>query len=108
MPTDRWLIARDELRVKVPQGGEAEARRFYGEVLGLAPVEEGGQLAFDIEVPFRPVAELAALVVADLEGFLARLAEHGVRPAGGEQLAFFERVYVRDPFGNGLEILAER
>lgn len=104
-----WLIDRDELRVVVPEGREEEARRFYGEVLGLAPdPARGVQLAFDIEVPFRPVEELAALVVSDLEALLARLAEHGVRPDGGEQLEFFERVYVRDPFGNGLALLAER
>lgn len=104
-----WLIDRDELRVVVPRGGEEGARRFYGELLGLGrTVGQGVQLAFDIEVPFRPVEELAALVVSDLEALLDRLAEHGVRPDGGEQLEFFERVYVRDPFGNRLELLAER
>jgi catechol 2,3-dioxygenase-like lactoylglutathione lyase family enzyme len=104
-----WLIEGEELRVAVPEGGEAEARRFYGEILGLGGTAgQGVQLAFDIEVPFRPVEELAALVVADLEGLLGRLAEHGVRPDGGEQLVFFERVYVRDPFGNRLALLAER
>jgi len=110
---DYWLIERESATVGIPVGGEERATRFYGEVLGMEPLpgegfrSQGLQLRLDIEVPFRPVEQLAAMVVSDLEALLARLAEHGVR-ADGEQLEFFQRVVVHDPFGNGLELIAER
>ena len=112
MALDYWLIDLESLTVRIPPGGEEEAVRFYGDVLGLAEgagLGSGGvQLRFDIDVPFRAVEELAALVVSNFEELLARLAEHGVAVEDGEQLEFFERVVVHDPFGNGLELIAER
>lgn len=117
MGLDYWLIDEDTLTVRMPPGGQQEASRFYGEVLGLEAIpghdglrfrSEGVQLAFDIEVGFRPVEELAAMVVSDFEALLARLAEHGVPVGEGEQLEFFERMVVADPFGNRLRLLGER
>jgi len=108
-----WLIERESLTVGIPAGGEDRAETFYGEILGMEilPGEgfrsEGAQLRLDVEVAFRPVEQLAALVVSDLEALLARLSQHGVE-AEGEQLEFFQRVVVQDPFGNGLQLVAER
>jgi catechol 2,3-dioxygenase-like lactoylglutathione lyase family enzyme len=113
MAPSYWLIERESVMVGIPAGGEERAESFYGEILGMEVLpgggfrSEGAQLRLDMQVPFRPVEQLAALVVSDFEALLARLSEHGMA-AEGEQLEFFERLVVQDPFGNGLQLMAER
>jgi len=112
----------DHVQLACPPGGEAHARRFYGELLGLPELDKpeplrarGGvwfecgaqQLHLGVEEPFAPArkAHPALLVgsVSELEGLAERLGE--VR--WDEDLPGFARFYVDDPFGNRLELLAQ-
>ncbi len=112
----------DHVQLACPRGSEDEARRFYGELLGLREIEKpeplrsrGGvwfecgktqQLHLGIEEPFAPArkAHPALLVdgISTLEELAARLPE--VR--WDEELPGFRRFYTADPFGNRLELLS--
>jgi ribosomal protein S18 acetylase RimI-like enzyme len=110
----------DHVQVAAPPGGEAAARAFYGDLLGLPELPKperlrarGGvwfavgdqQLHVGIEEPFAVARKahpaLALARAAELRALAARLEEagHAVTWDG-------PRIYVADPFGNRLELLA--
>jgi catechol 2,3-dioxygenase-like lactoylglutathione lyase family enzyme len=112
----------DHVQLACPRGGEDEARRFYGELLGLREIEKpealrsrGGvwfecgtqQLHLGVEEPFSPArkAHPALLVesVPELEELAARLGDGVIWDA---DLPGFSRFYVSDPFGNRLELMS--
>jgi catechol 2,3-dioxygenase-like lactoylglutathione lyase family enzyme len=116
------IIGLHHVQLAVPAGSEPVLRRFYGEVLGMVEVRKPATLAarggvwfrsgaaelhFGVEGEFRPARRAhAGLLVDDLDGVAARLAEagHSVRP---DDLLFgYRRCYVDDPCGNRLELLA--
>jgi len=112
----------DHVQLAIPVGGEALARRFYGELLGLAEVPKppnlaarGGawfqcgplQLHLGIESEFRPAKKAhPALLVSDLAGLLNTLTAAGCEvkydsvPVQG-----FDRAFISDPFGNRIELV---
>jgi ribosomal protein S18 acetylase RimI-like enzyme len=110
----------DHVQVAAPPGGESAARAFYGELLGLPELlkperlrARGGawfalgdqQLHVGIEEPFTPARKAHPALAVARPGDLRALAErieaagHGVQWDG-------PRIYVEDPFGNRLELLA--
>lgn len=107
--------------VAIPPDGEGEARRFYGELLGLPEIEKpaplrsrGGvwfdtgsiQLHLGVDRDFRPATKAhIALAVTGLDSVRSRLAEAGCAPIPDNSLPGFDRFYVDDPFGNRVEIL---
>ncbi|HEY7900043.1 MAG TPA: VOC family protein [Caulobacteraceae bacterium] len=116
------LLAIDHVQLAIPSGGEAEARRFYGELLGLTEIPKPAALASrggcwfknetvevhcGVEEPFRPARKAhIGFRVADVEAFAARAHAAGFAVSeddGG--LANVHRVFVFDPFGNRLEFL---
>jgi catechol 2,3-dioxygenase-like lactoylglutathione lyase family enzyme len=115
------VVGLDHLQLAMPAGREAEARGFYGDLLGLAELKKpphlqvrGGvwfalgsqQLHLGVEKDFRPAQKAhPAFLVNDLGGLRTRLAQHGYAPYEDEPLAGFNRFYVADPFGNRLELL---
>jgi catechol 2,3-dioxygenase-like lactoylglutathione lyase family enzyme len=115
------VVGLDHLQLAMPAGREAEARAFYGELLGLPELKKpphlqvrGGvwfalgtqQLHLGVEKDFRPAQKAhPAFLVRDLGGLRARLVQHGYAPYEDEPLAGFKRFYVADPFGNRLELL---
>lgn len=118
------VVGLDHVQVAAPRGCEADARRFYGALLGLAEIEKpetlrgrGGvwfrcgeqQLHVGIEDGFAPARKAhPALRVAN--GQLDALAED-LRQAG-EQVMWdtvlpgVRRFYTQDPWGNRIELLA--
>jgi extradiol dioxygenase family protein len=68
----------DHVQLAAPPGGEAQARRFFGELLGLAELE---RLAASLEAAGAPVR-------------------------WDDELPGARRFYTADPFGNRLELLA--
>ena len=108
----------------MPAGGERQARHFYGELLGLKEVEKpanlqgrGGvwfmtgnlQLHLGVDAGFRPAKKAhVAFDVADLADVRRRLAAAGHDAADDELLPGFDRCYVKDPFGNRVELLESR
>lgn len=105
----------------MPTDGEAEARRFYGELLGLEEIEKpaslmslGGvwfrtgsiDLHLGIEAPFVPAKKAhVAYQVSDLAEIAVRLLSAGFMVNPDDRLPGFDRFYTEDPFGNRVEIL---
>ena len=115
------ITGLDHVQIAIPAGREAEARAFYGELLGLAELEKpeplrsrGGVwfsgpdfgLHLGVETPFAPAKKAhPAFQVKGLEAFYTRLKEAEVEVLWDTALPNVRRFYVHDPFGNRLEFL---
>src|SRR3954447_25769307 len=113
------ITALDHVQVAAPPGCEAEARAFYGGLLGLAEVEKpaplqarGGawfqcgaqQLHVGVANDFAPATKAhPALVTTDLDALADELTRAGA-PVHWD--GDFPRFYTEDPWGNRLELLA--
>ncbi len=105
----------------MPVGGEAAARGFFGDLLGLRELRKPPDLAarggcwfacgdtplhLGVDPAFRPALKAhPALLVRDLESLIARLAEAGHSARRDAPLEGYRRVYVDDPFGNRIELM---
>ena len=114
-----WITDIDHLQIAAPKGCEAEARRFFGDVLGLQEIEKpaalrarGGcwfrigsrQLHIGVEECFRPAVKAhPAFSVSDIDSVFRLLQEEGVRCVWDKELAGIRRFYANDPWGNRLE-----
>ena len=116
------------VQVACPPGGEDDARRFYGEGLGLTEVEkpvalrarggawfradQGAEVHVGVEDPFVPArkAHPALLLddVAELEAVGARLAGLGFEVDFSQRHTFdgYERLHTFDSHGNRVELLS--
>jgi catechol 2,3-dioxygenase-like lactoylglutathione lyase family enzyme len=106
------------VQVAAPPGCEAEARAFYGELLGLTEVEKpeplrgrGGvwfeQLHVGVEKDFAPARKAhPALRVDDLDAVAERLVAAGRSVEWDDALPGVRRFYTADPWGNRVELLA--
>ena len=115
------VIGIDHVQLAFPPGGEAAARAFYGEVLGLPEVPKpevmrvrGGmwfqagpiQLHLGVEPDMRPsVKAHPALVVTQLDAWIARIEGAGFRWQGNDEIAGVRRGHTWDPFGNRIELM---
>ena len=120
------IVAIDHVQLPMPPGGETEARRFYGEVLGLREIAKppalaarGGcwfagppGVAIHLGVEARPDSSSAAetrahpcLVVADLDAARVRLQLAAAVVEADDSGIDVKRCYTRDPFGNRIELL---
>lgn len=121
------IAALDHVQVAMPSGAEAEARAFYGGLMGLAEVEKPAPLAGRGGVWFRCGAQmlhvgveqgftsakkahpaLLARNAAGLGALRARLLAAGAPVIEDEALPGYERFYTADPFGNRIEVLCPR
>lgn len=121
------VVALDHVQVAAPPESEGEARRFYGDLLGLEETEKppllaarggvwfragDGELHVGVTEGFLPAAKAhPALRVSSREA-LARLADElgraGVEVAWADpdEIPGTARLHVRDPWGNRLELVA--
>lgn len=113
--------ALHHVQLAIPEGGEAEARGFYGALLGLEEEEmpaalagRGGiwfrrgelRLRVGIDADFRPARRAhPALAVHGLDALADRLERAGLAPRWDAGLPGMRRFYIDDPFGNRLELL---
>lgn len=114
------ITGYDHVQVAIPAGGEDDARRFYGSLLGMAEVPKPPALAprggcwftagaavlhLGVERPFTPARKAhPAFLVDDLDGVQQRLSSAGcecVRTDG--EIPGVRRFHTYDPFGNRLE-----
>jgi catechol 2,3-dioxygenase-like lactoylglutathione lyase family enzyme len=118
-------VILDHVQLAAPPGCEAEARRFFGDLLGLEELEKpeplrsrggawfalggGGQLHVGVEEPFAPArkAHPAFRVAPEkLVELAARLESAGERVESDDSLPGARRFYTADPWGNRLELLS--
>ena len=112
----------DHIQLAIPAGGEHLARRFYGELLGLAELRKppklaarGGawfkcgalQLHLGVERDFRPAKRAhPGLLVSDLAETIKALTAAGYEVKyDSEPIQGFDRAFTADPFGNRIELL---
>lgn len=109
------------VQLAMPEGGEAEARRFYGEILGMTEMPKPAALAgrggcwfragtaelhLGVEKPFRPARKAhPTLVVTDLQLARRRLEDAGCPVRDDRDLPGIQRIFTEDPFGNRIELL---
>lgn len=109
-------------QITIPKSAEDEAREFYCELLGLKEIPKpeslkarGGfwlelgdfQIHVGTEDDFDRSKTKAHLAyqIEDLNGWRAKLENHGVKIIEGVQIPQFRRFEFRDPFGNRVEFL---
>jgi catechol 2,3-dioxygenase-like lactoylglutathione lyase family enzyme len=118
------VVGLDHVQLAAPSGREAQARAFYGGLLGLPELDKppvlaarggvwfscgtgGQQLHVGVERDFAPARKAhPALLVDDLETLAARLADAGYEADWDDAIPGVRRCYVADPFGNRLELVA--
>ena len=115
------IVGLDHIQLAMPPGGETEARRFYGEILGLteAPkpaslVSRGGcwfeghgaVVHLGVEENFVPARKAhPGFRVADLAEAHRTLEAAGVPVIPDDTLPDVCRFYTVDPFGNRIEFI---
>lgn len=116
----------DHVLIAAPPGCEQQARRFYGELLGLTEVPRpallqgaegvwfainaGQQVHIGADQRFAPARKAHPSLALDgdaLNALAARLEAAGVDVTWDERIPDVPRFYVHDPWGNRLEIRAE-
>lgn len=116
------LRAIDHVQVAAPPSCEGDARRFYGELLGLEEIdkppplrERGGvwfrvgaqQLHIGVEADFEAARKAhPAFVADDLDGLAARLGAAGAPVRWDDAIPGRRRFYTEDPWGNRIELTA--
>jgi catechol 2,3-dioxygenase-like lactoylglutathione lyase family enzyme len=116
------IVALDHLQLAMPRDGEALARGFYRDVLGIPEVPKPPELRvrggcwfesghvkvhLGVEQDFRPAQKAhPGFLVRDLAELIARLQQAGceVQPA---DLPGTRRIFTFDPFGNRIELIEE-
>ncbi len=115
------LTGMDHVQLAIPPNGEATARAFYGELLGLREVAKPDALAprggcwfvglgihlhLGVADDFQPARKAhPAFGVTDLSALRHRLKEAEVPVVDDESVPSVRRFYVSDPFGNRLEFI---
>ncbi|MEO8476626.1 MAG: VOC family protein [Actinomycetota bacterium] len=115
------LVGLHHVQLAMPPGEEDAAVKFYGAILGLDQVPKppdlsprGGvwfrtgdlEVHLGIEDQFSPAVKAhPAFLVEGLETLKARIDAAGYRVTDTVQIEGFHRVYVRDPFGNRVELI---
>lgn len=120
------ILGIDHVQLAAPPGCETDARRFFGDLLGLTEIEKppplaarGGvwfeagaqQLHIGVEEPFTPASKAhPALLVepSQLDDLAERLAQHGAPVTWDNNLTPRRRLYTADPWGNRIELIAVR
>lgn len=118
------LVGIDHVQLSMPEGGEDVARPFYRDILGLHEVVKPDALAvrggcwfagvgvavhLGTEASFRPLAKAhPALLVRDLDDARRSLDAAGVAIEEDDSGLAVRRCYVRDPFGNRIELVDAR
>ena len=119
------MIELDHVQIAGPPGCEAEARRFFGDLLGLEELEkpeplrwrggtwfalgDGCELHVGVEEPFAPARKAHPafrLPAGELDVLATRLEAAGLRVDWDDALPGARRFYTADPWGNRIELLA--
>lgn len=115
------MLGIHHVQLAIPVGGEDDARRFYGEVMGLEEVPRPTALAarggawfrngelevhVGIDSDFAPATRAhPGFLVDDLDAMASRFSDAGIQVRPDSALPGYRRFYVDDPFGNRIEFL---
>ena len=117
------LIRRlDHLQIAIPEGGEPQARQFYCDLLGFIEEQKPEPLAqrggcwlrsgeavvhLGIDEDFRAATKAhPAFVVEGFNDLINVLSAAGSEVTRDHELAGVVRGFVKDPFGNRIELIA--
>jgi catechol 2,3-dioxygenase-like lactoylglutathione lyase family enzyme len=119
--SDGRILTIHHAQIMIPTGGEAAARRFYCDLLGLREIKKPAPLAVrgglwleagdrQLHLGAEPAPAIGgrahvAYEVAGLAALRTRLAAAGVSTVDGEPVDGYTRCELRDPFGNRVELL---
>lgn len=114
-----FLVEIDHVQLAAPKGCEAQARNFFGRLLGLEEIAKpeslrsrGGcwfkvgsrQLHIGVEEHFQPAIKAhPAFAVNDIEALFSVLQGAGVSCLWDDAMGSIRRFYANDPWGNRLE-----
>ena len=114
----------DHIQLAMPAGQEDAARRFYAGMLEIPEVPKPPDLArrggvwfengrvkihLGIDPDFRPARKAhPALLVQELGEVVRKFREAGIDVTEAEPLPGHDHVYVADPFGNRIELIAPK
>lgn len=110
------------VQITIPKGKEAQAKKFYGQLLGLSEIEKPdglkGRGGFWLQVGDRAVhvgveegvdrrqtKAHVAYQVTDLSALRNKLQSSGFRVIESIPLPSYDRFETRDPFGNRVEFI---
>ena len=115
----------DHVQLAAPPGCEAEARRFFGDLLGLRELPKplplaarggvwfqcgGQQIHIGVEGDFRPSKKAHPAFRLSSEAALRSLRERlvaaGVHTRDDQEIEATARFFAEDPWGNRLEFVA--
>ncbi len=111
----------DHVQLPVPPETEADAREFYGSLLGFEEIPKpmslrsnGGlwfragdvELHLGVEEPARRSKRHPAFEVGAIDEARSHLEANGVETRDEKRIPGRERFSFRDPFGNRIELLA--
>jgi catechol 2,3-dioxygenase-like lactoylglutathione lyase family enzyme len=115
------VLAIDHVQIAMPVGGEAQARAFFGALLGLEELPKpddmagrGGcwfvvgdyQIQLGVEIGFRPAKKAhIALQTSDLPKLRARFEAAGYATVDDVPVEGRHRFFSVDPFGNRIELV---
>jgi catechol 2,3-dioxygenase-like lactoylglutathione lyase family enzyme len=119
--TEYGLIGIHHVQLAMPDGEDDVAVRFYGDVLGLQRVAKPDELSprggvwfrsgalevhLGVEEGFQPAVKAhPAFLVTGLATIRDRIESNGYKVSDTVPIPGYERIYVRDPFGNRLELI---
>lgn len=112
----------DHVQLAAPKGCEEEARRFFGEWLGMPEIEKpeklkvrggcwfevggGVQLHVGVEAEFAPAKKAhPAFRVQGAAALRERLLAHGIEVKDNDEIPGVMRFFFADPWGNRVEII---
>lgn len=115
------IIELDHIQLAMPKGGEAQARGFYQDLLGLAEIAKPADLAvrggcwfeqgavkvhLGVEAAFAPAKKAhPAFIVRDLALLAGILEQAGHKTTDGSPVEGYKRKDTIDPFGNRIELM---
>ena len=115
------LTGVDHVQLAAPPGCEADARRFFGDLLGLEELEKpeplrsrGGvwfrvgaqQLHVGVEADFSPATKAhPAFSVSGYDELQNRLRAAGVEVLDDASIPGLRRCYLADPWGSRIELV---
>ena len=113
----------DHVQLAMPHGKEAVARKFYGEILGMAEIAKPAELAkrggcwfacgdvqihLGVEQDFRPAKKAhPAFRCTDYAGLVAKLRTEGIAVDEPSDIPGVRRGHFHDCFGNRIELIAD-